>query len=154
MGRTQRNQTNSASLSILLRSVSIVYHSNSNAVTDPCAMVQLPPRLRWLSGQENWKPVKDEIRRVADMHGLADISNEALDVAVCDGHGSLYANCQFTNREDAREVFSMCIGGRCFQNLANSVLDRTDPRSCVRGLCTASMVIRTLSKRAQFPRWA
>lgn len=117
MGRTRRNQTNSASASILLRSVSIVYHSDSNAFTDLCAMVQLPPRLRCLPGEENWKPVKDEIRGVALIHGLADIPDEALDVAVCDGHGSLFANCQFTNKDDAREVFSMCIGGRCFLNL-------------------------------------
>ena len=81
-------------------------------------MIQLPPKLRELSAERIWRPVRDEIRRLACMHKLADIP---VRVEICFGHGDLFATCEFKHRDDARELFSVYLEGLWFSSVANSV---------------------------------
>lgn len=118
MVKTMGDQTKSAKLSILLGSVGASRCSGYSTVTDHCAMVQLPPKLCELSEKRIWRPVRDEIRRLADMHNLADIP---VKVEICVGHVDLFATCEFKHRDDAREVFSVYPEGLCFSSPANSV---------------------------------
>ena len=76
-------------------------------------MVQLPPQFQSYSVHHIWGPIKDEIRRLAHSHGLANINGNALRVHICVGHGNrLFANCAFRDEDDASEVFSKYIEGR------------------------------------------
>lgn len=71
-----------------------------------------------------WRPVRDEIRRLALMHKLADIP---VKVEMGVGHGDLFANrdlfatCEFKHRDDARALFSVYFEGLWFSSVANSV---------------------------------
>ena len=83
-------------------------------------MVQLPPRLWYLPTKQNWIPIKDEIRRLTNLHGLADIPEKGYDVEICFRYGNMFAICYFKHNDDTRKVFSMYIGGFWFQSPANS----------------------------------
>ena len=118
------NQTNSAKWFILLSSVGSKYCADWSTVPNRCAMVpQIPPRLRYLSREENWKSIKDEIRGLTNLHGLTYIPEKGYDVEICFGHGNgnMFAHCYFKHNDDTREVFSMCVEGFWFRSLANSV---------------------------------
>ena len=145
MVRIMGNRTNNAEWFLLLSSVGTTYCTDSSTVPNHYAMVQLPPKLWYLSKQENWKPVKDEIRGLTSLHGLAHIEN-GVGVEICFRHGNMYAICKFKHNDDTREVFSTYVEGFWFRCLL-IVLDRTGSRPCIRGLCTASMVMRRTSKR-------
>lgn len=81
-------------------------------------MIQLPPKLCELSRDRNWRPVRDEIRRLALMHKLADIP---VKVEMGVGQGDLFATCEFKHRDDARELFSVYFESLWFSSVANSV---------------------------------
>ena len=114
MVRITEKQKNSAKWFILLSSVGTTYSADSSTVPNRCAMVQLPPRLWYLSDREIWKPIKDEIR------GLACIPEKGYDVEICFRHGNMYALCEFKHNDDTRKVFSMYFEGFCLRSLANS----------------------------------
>ena len=113
------NQTNSAKWFLLLGSVGTTYCAGSSTVPNHCAMVQIPPRLRYLPEKQNWRPIKDEIRGLTHLHGL-DISETGFDVEICFRQGNMFANCEFGHNDDTREVFSMYVEGFWFRSLANS----------------------------------
>ena len=65
--------------------------------------------------------MKDEIRGVYSMHGLADIPEEGFDVEICFcWHGIMFAICEFKYNDDTREVFSMYVEMLWSRTLANS----------------------------------
>ena len=114
MVRITGNQTNSAQWFILLSSVGTTYCADSSTVPNRCAMVQIPPKLRYLSTDENWKSIKDEIRR------LTHIPEKGFAVKICFRHWNMFAICEFKHNDVTREVFSMYVEGFWFRSLANS----------------------------------
>ena len=112
MVRITGNQRNTPKWFILLSSVGTTSCADSSTVPNRCAMVQIPPRLRYISGKQNWIPIKDEIRGLTHLHGLANIPEK---VEICfDRHGNMFAICVFKHSDDAREVFSMYVEGFWF----------------------------------------
>ena len=75
-------------------------------------MDQVPQRLRYLSRNEGWKPIKDEIRRLAYENGLAGL-RDTYKIIIYVDHEPLCAACSFDfdKRDDARKIYGMCIKG-------------------------------------------
>ena len=110
MVRITGNRTNDAKW-FILSTVGTTYYADSSTVPNRRAMVQIPPKLWYLSGDEIWKRIKDEIRGLNSLHGLADIPETGFDVNTCFGLGNLFAYCEFKHNDDTREVFSMYVEG-------------------------------------------
>ena len=102
---TTEDPTNSAKLYILLSSVGTTYCSASTTIADHCAVVQIPPKLRYLSMKQNWKLIKDEIRSLTYTYGLTHISDYDVDICYSQD-GNMFAICKFKHNDDTREVFS------------------------------------------------
>lgn len=105
------NRVNNAEWFILLSSVGTIYRADSSTVSNRCATVQIPPKLRYLSDDQKWKHIKDEIRQLISLHGLAGIPESYKVTTYFGDDGNLYASCVFKNIDDAREVFSMYVEG-------------------------------------------
>ena len=113
------NRTNNAKWFLLLSSVGTTYCTESSTVPNRFAIVQLPPKLWYLPEEDNWKRVKDEIRGLTSLHGLAHIE-KGFTVKICFRPGIMYAICEFKHNDDTREVFSTYVEGFWFRSIANS----------------------------------
>ena len=60
-----------------------------------------------LSEDQNWKPIRDEVRRLAHIHGLAEIPERNFSVRIYVKHAN--AGCEFKEESDARDLFGMLI---------------------------------------------
>ena len=74
-------------------------------------MGQIPQEFRYLSKDQRWKPIKDEIRSLACDHGLTHMPDNAFKIDIWVDHEPLSACCDFKERADALEIFGMYVEG-------------------------------------------